>query len=230
MIRLLENNNLKVGDVIRFSFPYSAKESTPDKLHYAIVMEPSQPLLDKPFEGNDVLELTHYRANKEGSLVPQKLPYLCKNSFTEEAEHNSNIRNMFLDKWNKPDKDGNMPVNPPLNTYKYSVPHTYRNTITVCSVHPGATLKNFTYIGSLKDSIYKKFKKLYADEIDRCNQLVMDKESNVYELAGPVGERHKYLIDGNGKKVGRETISESISHKPLVLLLLTEQEYYSYMK
>lgn len=230
MIRLLESNSLKTGDVIRFAFPYSAKESSPSKLHYAVVMEPSQPILDKPYNGKDVLELTHYRADREGSPKPQSLPYLNKYSFTEDAEQNLSIKNMFLDKNNKPDRNGKMPVNPPLNTYKYSVPHTYHNTITVASVHPNANLRDYTYIGSLKPFIYNKLKKLYQEEIGRCNQLIIDKNSEVYELAGPMDNPHKYVVDKNDKQVSRDTIAESIQTKGLTLLLLTEEEYLTYIQ
>lgn len=210
---------LKAGDVIRFDFPYSARGGKqPHKLHYAIVLEPSPSILGYEFPGRDCLELTHYRAERYGTAKPEDTPYLCRDSFTQSYRQSDRIRNMFLDRNNKPDSEGRMPSDAPANTYKYSVPAVYDNRITVCSVHPDATLKDYTYIGSLQRRIYNKFLDYYNRHKKNCTRMVIDRDSEVYELEG------RYLIDAEGRKCRPSVLEESLGTPCMVIAMLTEEE------
>lgn len=224
---IIVESYLRAGDVIRFEFPYSAKSyGQKMKSHYAIVMEPSRSLLGQPFDGDDCLELTHYRAEKYGKAHPDS-PYLDRDSFTKSYKDSDVIRNMFLDPANRPNADGEMPVNPPKNTYKYSVPHRYNDTVTIASIHPEANLRDYSYIGTLKKNIYAKFLDLVTKEYNRCNRMIIDRNSDVYELVRDKSSKGGgYIIDSKGDTVPRSAISESMRNpNQLTLMFITESQY-----
>lgn len=185
-------------------------------------MEPSRDILSEPFRGTDCLELTHYRAEENNKAHPDP-PYLDRESFTVGYRDSDTIRNMFLDPANRPDKEGNRKANPPQNTYKYSVPHVYRNRLTICSVHPNATLGHYSYIGSLKRNIYRKFLARLSKEYEKCDRMIIDKDSQVFEIARDNGK--EFLIDSEGQPVPRKAISESMCNRhSLKLVFLSESD------